>query len=98
MASSQREKAHPISGKPIYYADLTVHKGMTLEQALEHARQIHQQRTAVGYANRDLKPLLLKMALMKPWTLRKILYRATSQDSSPYNQAIVKRETIKSSN
>lgn len=36
-------------GTPIYYADLTLREGMTLEQALTHARQTHSQRLAIGY-------------------------------------------------
>lgn len=41
-------------GTPIYYADLTVREGMTLEEALEQARQVDQWRTAIGYDQQAL--------------------------------------------
>lgn len=36
-------------GTPIYYADITLREGMTIEQALIQARQIHIEREALGY-------------------------------------------------
>lgn len=41
-------------GTPIYYADLTIRDGMTLEEALNQAHQTHQQREAMGYNQTDL--------------------------------------------
>src|SRR5690554_1271987 len=41
-------------GTPIYYADLTIRDGMTLEEALAQAQQTHQQREAMGYNQADL--------------------------------------------
>ncbi|WP_027329958.1 hypothetical protein [Marinimicrobium agarilyticum] len=34
---------------PIYYVDLGIREGLTLEQAIEQARQTHQARAASGY-------------------------------------------------
>lgn len=36
-------------GAPIYYVDITVRSGMTLEEALAEARGLEQQRTAAGF-------------------------------------------------
>jgi hypothetical protein len=36
-------------GTPIYYADLTVRAGHTLEEAITEAREIDEQRKAVGF-------------------------------------------------
>jgi len=36
-------------GTPIYYVDITVRSGMTLEEALTEARGLEQQRTAAGF-------------------------------------------------
>lgn len=41
-------------GTPIYYADLTIRDGMTLEEALIQAQATHQQREAMGYNQADL--------------------------------------------
>ena len=41
-------------GTPIYYADLTIRDGMTLEEALTQAQQTHQQCEAMGYNQADL--------------------------------------------
>ena len=38
----------------IYYADLTIRDGMTLETAIELAKQIHAHRQAGGYMQEDL--------------------------------------------
>ena len=36
-------------GTPIYYADITLREGMTIEQALLQARQTHAERQALAY-------------------------------------------------
>lgn len=41
-------------GTPIYYADLTVRDGMTLEEALTEAQQKHLHREAMAYNQRAL--------------------------------------------
>ena len=38
----------------IYYADLTIRDGMTLEAAIEMAKQLHARRQAGGYMQEDL--------------------------------------------
>ena len=41
-------------GTPIYYADLTIRDGMTLEEALTEAQQKHLHREAMAYNQRAL--------------------------------------------
>lgn len=41
-------------GTPIYYVDLTVRDGMTLEEALTQAQQTHLKRETMGYNQADL--------------------------------------------
>ena len=36
-------------GTPIYYADITLREGMTIEQALLQGRQVHAERQALAY-------------------------------------------------
>ena len=45
-----RGKSTALSrGTPIYYVDLTIRDGLTLEEALAQAREINQRRQALGY-------------------------------------------------
>ncbi|WP_426345028.1 hydrolase or metal-binding protein [Alcaligenes sp. HNGD-HTN06] len=41
-------------GTPIYYVDLTVREGMTLDEALTHAQQTYAQRQALAYDQKAL--------------------------------------------
>jgi len=41
-------------GTPIYYVDLTIREGMTLEEALTQAQQTHAQRKAMGFDQQAL--------------------------------------------
>lgn len=41
-------------GTPIYYVDLTVREGMTLDEALTHAQQTYAQRQALAYDQQAL--------------------------------------------
>lgn len=41
-------------GHPIYYVDLTLREGMSLEQALTQAKNIHQQRMEMGFLQNAL--------------------------------------------
>ena len=50
-----RGKSTALSrGTPIYYVDLTIREGMTLEEALTEAQETHQQREALGYSQHAL--------------------------------------------
>src|SRR5699024_566117 len=45
-----RGKSTALSrGTPIYYVDLTIRDGLTLEEALAQARETNQRRQALGY-------------------------------------------------
>lgn len=41
-------------GKPIYYVDLTLRNGMSLEETLETAKRVEQERLAVGFDQKAL--------------------------------------------
>ena len=43
-------------GTPIYYVDLTIREGMSLEDALTQAEQTHTRRQALAYGNPPAKP------------------------------------------
>ena len=50
-----RGKSTALSrGTPIYYVDLTIREGMTLEEALSEAQETHQQRESLGYSQKAL--------------------------------------------
>ena len=50
-----RGKSTALSrGTPIYYVDLTIREGMTLEEALTEAQETHQQREVLGYRQHAL--------------------------------------------
>ncbi len=47
-------------GHPIYYVDLTLREGMSLEQTLTQAKNIHQQRMEMGFLQNALDAAAVK--------------------------------------
>ncbi len=65
-------------GQPIFYADITLREGMTLEETLEAAKQLDEQRQAAGFNQQALDE-----------AARNCLNNGTFEDDEDDAQAIV---------